>query len=141
MRVKKSAIVCGVALWACLAGFWGEVAQAQILTPPTMSVKKFSGDPVTFSWSYDVADEATISYFQLVATSDLFVPADPQVLTFAKTARTASIPAVFAVGSKFTYYALTAVDARDPAKILVSLPSNTVAAERVGKPPTNLVIQ
>ena len=110
------------------------------ISPPTMTAKKFVGDTTTFAWDYDVADEATITHFSLKWVDDLtktFI----ELKTVPKTVRTTSISASFTPGLKFTYYAVTAVDARVTTAIIESNPSNTVATERVGKPPTNNRVQ
>lgn len=110
------------------------------ISPPTMTVKKFVGDSTTFAWDYDTADEATITHFSLKWVDDLtktFI----ELKTVPKTARTTSISASFTPGFKFTYYAVTAVDARVTTAIIESTPSNTVATERIGKPPTNNRVQ
>ena len=118
-----------------LLGFCS-VSSAQI-SPPTMNLKVFQGSNVTFTWDYLVADEATMTHFSLKWVDSLtgtFV----ELKTVPKSARSTSISAAFTPGFKFTYYAVTAVDATVPASPLESLPSNTVSTERVGKPPTNL---
>ena len=112
------------------------VSLAQI-SPPTMNLKVFQGSNVTFTWDYLVADEATMTHFSLKWVDSLtgtFV----ELKTVPKSARSTSISAAFTPGFKFTYYAVTAVDATVPASPLESLPSNTVSTERIGKPPTNL---
>lgn len=117
----------------------GQLGWAQI-SSPTMTVKKFVGDSVTFQWDYDTADEATISHFSLKWVDDLtktFI----ELKTVPKTSRTTNINASFTPGFKFTYYAVTAVDARVTTAVIESNPSNTVATERVGKPPTNNRLQ
>jgi hypothetical protein len=111
------------------------VAESQI-SPPTQTVKTFHGNNVTFAWDYLVADEATMTHFSLKWVDSLtgtFI----ELKTVPKTARTTSISASFTPGFKFTYYAVTAVDSTVPVTVIESLPSNTVALERVGKPPTN----
>lgn len=118
-----------------LLGF-GAASSAQAITPPTMTVKVFQDSPAVFAWDYLVADEVTMTHFSIKWVDSLtgtFV----ELKTVPKTARTTSINASFTPGFKFTYYSVTAVDARVPATIIESLPSNTVALERVGKPPTN----
>ena len=116
-----------------------EAGLAQI-SPPTMTIKTFHGNTVTFNWDYLIADEATMTHFSLKWVDSLtgtFI----ELKTVPKTVRSTTAPANFVPGFKFTYYAVTAVDARVPATVIESNPSNTVAAERVGKPPTNHSIQ
>ena len=118
-----------------LMALLGGIAEAQI-SPPTQTVKTFHGNSVTFAWDYLVSDEATMTHFSLKWVDSLtgtFI----ELKTVPKTARTTSISASFTPGFKFTYYAVTAVDATVPATTIESLPSNTVALERIGKPPTN----
>jgi len=113
--------------------------RAQI-SPPTMTVKKVTGDVATFTWDYNPVDEAQITHFSLKWVDDLtktFI----ELKTVPKTSRTTTINASFTPGFKFTYYAVTAVDARITTAVLESAPSNTVATERIGKPPTNNRIQ
>ena len=112
------------------------VAEAQAISPPTMTVKTFHGNTATFTWEYLVADEATMTHFS-VKWVDSLTGTFIELKTVPKNLRTTSISASFTPGFKFTYYAVTSVDARVPATTIESLPSNTVALERVGKPPTN----
>lgn len=125
-------------IWALLL-LAGSSALAQI-SPPTMSVKKFVGDTTTFTWDYLIADEATMTHFS-VKWVDSLTGTFIELKTVPKTARTTTTSASFTPGFKFTYYAVTAVDARVPATTIESLPSNTVATERIGKPPTNNTVQ
>ena len=118
-----------------LMALLGGIAEAQI-SPPTQTVKIFHGNSVTFAWDYLVADEATMTHFSLKWV-DTLTGTFIELKTVPKTARTTSISAAFTPGFKFTYYAVTAVDATVPATTIESLPSNTVALERIGKPPTN----
>ena len=124
-------------IWALLL-LAGSSALAQI-SPPTMIVKKFVGDTTTFTWDYLIADEATMTHFS-VKWVDSLTGTFIELKTVPKTARTTTTSASFTPGFKFTYYAVTAVDARVTTAVLESLPSNTVATERVGKPPTNFTV-
>jgi hypothetical protein len=128
-------LLLGLALMLLLAE--GGLAQ---ISPPTMSVKKFVGDTTTFTWDYLIADEATMTHFS-VKWVDSLTGTFIELKTVPKTARTTTTSASFTPGFKFTYYAVTAVDARVTTAVLESLPSNTVATERVGKPPTNNTVQ
>lgn len=108
-------------------------------TPPTQVVKTFDGETKALTWEYDVPDEATMTHFQLNWVDDLtktFI----RLQDFPKANRSGSVRASFTPGFRFTYYQLVAVDARVTTNVQTSGPSNTVAFERVGKPPRNLAI-
>jgi hypothetical protein len=139
---KSRAVNLGFTLFLAFAlvGGLASVAHCQAATPPTQIVKKFIGDTTTFAWEFDVADEATITHFSVKWVDDLtktFI----ELKQVPKNLRGTSISAAFTAGFKFTYYAVTAVDARVPAVVVESSPSNTVATERLGKPPRNLTEQ
>src|SRR5262245_3634340 len=106
---------------------------AQVLnSPPTQTVKVSSGDLVPFSWLYDVADEAFITHFSIRWVDDL-TKQSVEVKTVAKSARATALPATFTSGVNMAYYAITAVESTTSS----SAPSNTVATQRIGKPPRN----
>jgi hypothetical protein len=103
-------------------------------TAPTMTVKKFVGENTTFLWDYLVVDEPAYAEFQLRWTDDL-TKTTIILKSIPINLRTTAISAAFTPGFKFTYYNVVAAT---PATSSVSAPSNTVATERVGRPPTNL---
>jgi hypothetical protein len=105
---------------------------------PTMSVKKFVGETTTFTWDYDVADEDITGNFSLRWIDDL-TKTTIELKTVPKNLRSTSISAAFTPGLKMTYYNIVAIGTGTiPAS---SAPSNTVATERVGRPPRNLANQ
>jgi len=138
---KARAVNFGFTLFLAFAlvGGLAGVAHCQAATP-TQIVKKFTGETTTFAWDFDVADEASITHFSVKWVDDLtktFI----ELKQVAKTLRGTTISAAFTPGFKFTYYIVTTVDNRVPAAIVESVPSNTVATERVGKPVRNLTEQ
>jgi hypothetical protein len=104
---------------------------------PTMIVKKFVGETTTFSWEYDVADEDITQEFRLRWTDDL-TKTTIDLKAVPKNLRGTSISSSFTPGFKFTYYNVVAVGT---GTIGTSVPSNTVATERIGRPPRNLANQ
>lgn len=122
---------------AILALLFVTYAHAQT-SAPTMTIKKFVGENTAFLWDYPVEDEISVTEFHLRWIDDLtkttiFLKAVP------KNLRTTTISAAFTPGFKFTYYNIVAV-VKDAAGTITwtSATSNTVANERVGRPPTNL---
>lgn len=114
------------------------LAHAQA-TSPTQIVKTFEGDTRALTWEYDIPEESQITHFQLNWVDDLtktFI----RLQDFPKATRSGSVRASFTPGFRFTYYQLVAVDARVTTNVLSSGPSNTIALERIGKPPRNLAI-
>jgi len=137
---KARAVNFGFTLFLAFALIGGLAGVAHCQTAPTQIVKKFIGDTTTFAWEFDVADEATITHFSVKWVDDLtktFI----ELKQVPKNLRGTVITAAFTPGFKFTYYAVTAVDARVPASVVESISSNTVATERLGKPPRNLTEQ
>jgi len=110
--------------------------QAQT-SAPTMTVKKFIGETTNFAWDYEVADEDITQQFSLRWTDDL-TKTTIDLKTVAKNLRATSISSAFTPGFKFTYYNVVAVGT---GTIGSSLPSNTVATDRIGRPPRNLTDQ
>jgi len=137
---KSRAVNFGFTLFLAFALIGGLASTAHCQTAPTQIVKKFIGDTTTFAWEFDVADEATITHFSVKWVDDLtktFI----ELKQVAKNLRGTTTSAAFTPGFKFTYYVVTAVDARVTTSVVESSPSNTVATERVGKPPRNLTEQ
>ena len=102
---------------------------------PTQVAKKFNGEATAFSWDYDTAEESFATHFSLRWVDDL-TKTTIELKKVPITARSTSVSASFTPGFKLTYYNLVAVR----VEVLVnvdSTPSNTVATERIGKPPSN----
>lgn len=110
------------------------------ISPPTMTVKKFFGQNITFTWEYDVVDEAGIAHFSLKRADSLTGPFT-ELKPVLKNLRTIATNANFATGSQFVYYAISAVKVIDPAKPIESSVSNTVAVERTERNPRNLTLE
>lgn len=127
-------LLCFLALFVSL----GLVCQAQT-SAPTQIVKKFNGETTTFTWEFDTTEEFLITHFSLRAVDDL-TKTTVELKTIPKTLRGTAISASFTPNLKFMYYNVVAVN-NSVTPIQVSDPSNTVATERVGKPPKNLVGQ
>ena len=109
-------------------------------TAPTQVIKKFNGEQVTFIWEHDITDEALATHFSLRWVDDL-TKTTIELRTVPISLRTTSISAACPPHFKFTYYNLYAVKV-DPTTVSVdSLPTNTVATERIGRPPRNLSAQ
>jgi len=110
-------------------------------TAPTMTVKKFVGENTILAWLYEVVDEPMVTQFELRWTDDL-TKTTILLKTVPINLRTTSISAAYTPGFKFTYYNLVAVKVNvAPIPNEVSAPSNTVAIERVGRPPRSLTEQ
>jgi len=107
---------------------------------PTQVVKKFNGESTTFQWEYDIVDEALVTHFSLRQVDDL-TKTTIELKTVPITLRTTSISASFTPSLKFTYYNIYAVKVVSSTVKEDSLPSNTVATERIGRPPRNLIGQ
>src|SRR5262245_62496536 len=105
---------------------------------PTQIVKKQVGENTTFLWDYLVTDEPLITNFSLGLVDDL-TKTTIEIRQIPANLRTVSLPASYNGTFKFMYYNVRAVKQNpDPVPDEVSAPSNTVATERVGRPPTNL---
>ena len=105
---------------------------------PTQTVKKFVGETTTFDWLYEVADEPAATHFSLRWVDDL-TKTTIELKTVPINLRTTTISAAFTPGFKFTYYNLFAVKVNvSPVPNEISVPSNTVATERTGRPPRSL---
>lgn len=110
------------------------------ISPPTMTVKKFQGQNITFNWEYDAVDEAAITHFSLKRADSLAGPFT-ELKPVLKNLRTIATNANYAAGAQFVYYSISAVNAADPSKPVESSPSNTVAVERSGRNPRNLTLE
>jgi len=111
------------------------LAHAQT-SAPTQVIKKFSGETTTFNWDYDAAEESFATHFSLRWVDEL-TKTTVELKKVPITARSTSISASFTPGFKLTYYNIVAVRVETPGNV-ESVPSNTVATERIGKPATNL---
>ena len=112
--------------WFCL------FPHSRRLPRRTQVVKKTVGAVTSVQWDYAVADEAVIMNFELRWVDDL-TKTTIALKTVPKNERSTSFPAFFSAELKFTYLNVVAVDQDS-----VSAPSNTVAIQRVGRPPSNL---
>lgn len=134
---SKTPYLKSLVISALLVLLFTTYAPAQT-SAPTMTVKKQVGENVIFTWDYLVGDEPLVTEFQLrwcdnLTNTTIFLKSIPI------TARTTTISASFTGNLKFTYYNIVAVKKNtSPTLDEVSAPSNTVATERVGRPPTNL---
>lgn len=135
--IKNRWFIIGVV--ALLYLFLTTYARAQT-SPPTQVVKKFAGESTTFTWEYDLADEPLVTHFSLRHVDDL-TKTTIELKTVPITLRTTSISASFTPSMKFTYYNVYAVKVVSATVKEDGLPSNTVATERIGRPPRNLVGQ
>jgi len=124
-------------LWISLLLFFVAGPASAQTSAPTQVVKKFIGEPTAFAWDYEVADEDITQHFSLRWTDDL-TKTTIDLKTVAKNLRTTTISAAFTPAFKFTYYNVVAVGT---GTLGTSLPSNTVATERIGRPPRNLTNQ
>lgn len=108
--------------------FCSSSALAQI-SPPTMVVKKVKGENIRFAWEYDKTEEPGITNFRLKRAYSLTGPF-VHIKSVARNLRTVSVKASFPDWSRYTYYAISAVNSTTTPTEESEL-SNTVAAERV----------
>jgi len=117
----------------------GTLSASAQTSAPTQIVKKAIGDTVYFTWSYNVADEPLITHFSFRMIDDL-TKTTIEVNQVARNLRATSLPASFTTNLTFMYYNIYAVKTINGGSDEVSLPSNTVATQRMGKPPKTLII-
>lgn len=129
-----SKLIIVVVMWMAMAGYGLSQTSA-----PTQIVKKFVGETTMFTWDFDVSEEFLITHFSLRMIDDL-TKTTVELKTVAKNLRGTSISSSFTPGMKFMYYNVVSVN-NAVSPVEVSQPSNTVATERVGKPPRNLLGQ
>lgn len=104
------------------------------LSPPTQTVKKRNGQSVTVAWNFtDNAASAGLLFFSIKATPNLN-QTPIQLVQVPPTTRQTDLKVTFTTANpNFVYYVVSAVYSNPKGE---SFPSNTIAVQRIGPPPS-----